>query len=283
MAEPSESKKVKDRSPAFPFISLERAIQRAGEFYAEEKRGTAPYTRVVLHWNYTETSSGGLQTLAALKHYGLMEDMGGTGLQKQVKLTDLALRILLDTRPDSPDRAEYIRQAAMTPPIVAELYKKWPDGLPGDGTLNHFLVLEKKFNQETAQTTRRILNENQRFAKLDGVKIQSEPPMIEDEEVINQKNQSPMLGPGDAQAVRKALQSAAQNVVASQIAPGTKSKVPHVEQFKTDDGVAIVMHFDDTPTGATWEFVSDVANFRAARLFKAEAAKKAASDEAPLA
>lgn len=267
MAELSQSKKVKDRSPAFPFIALERALQRAGEFYAEEKRGAAPYTRVVLHWNYTETSSGGLQTLAALKHYGLMEDVGGTGVQRQVRLTELALRILLDTRPDSAEREGYIRQAAMMPPIVTEIYKKWPEGLPGDATINHFLVLEKKFNQETARTTRRILKENQEFAKLAAKQLQSEDAEIETEDVIKVETQNRMAGGADTEGARKVAPSVPQKVRVT-------TNAPHVEQFTTEDGEQISIHFDGKPTSATWEFLSDYATYRGARMKKVEAAQK---------
>src|SRR5437870_4860818 len=140
-AELVEFKKTRDRSPSFPFISLEAALRRAHEFYAHERRSAAPYEVAANHWGYSASSSGAVQTVAALKQYGLMADEGSGKLRK-VKLTELALRILLDTRDDSTERTKYIRQAARTPPIVQGIYEKWEGTLPSDASLNHFLVLE---------------------------------------------------------------------------------------------------------------------------------------------
>lgn len=157
-------KAAKDRSPNFPFISLEQALVRAAQFYGQEKRGSAPVAAVAAHWNYSPSSSGLLQTIAALKSYGLMED-DGSGETRKVRLTDLAFRILLDQRPDSVEREQFKRQAALRPNIAAEIKEKWPTGLPSGPTLSHFLVLERGFNQQTALRVSKILEENESFTK----------------------------------------------------------------------------------------------------------------------
>jgi len=162
-----EPKKAKERSPSFPFISLQYAIERARQFFAQERRGSTVLPIAAKHWNYSPSSSGALQTVAALKSYGLLQDEG-SGDQRKIRLTDMALRIILDDRPDSQERQRFIRQAALTPIVTAEVYNKWPDGLPSDATLNHWLVLEKAFSQETALKVTKIINENQAFAKIEG-------------------------------------------------------------------------------------------------------------------
>src|SRR4051812_5063904 len=88
------------RSPAYPFISLKAAVERARIFYDKEKRNSANVQVAVKHWDYKAKSSGGVQTVAALKAFGLMKDIG-TGDARQVQLTELGLRIILDTRVDS--------------------------------------------------------------------------------------------------------------------------------------------------------------------------------------
>jgi hypothetical protein len=45
------------------------------------------------------------------------------------------------------------------------VYEKWPDELPSDGTLNHFLVLERGFNPQNAVKVIRILKENEGFTR----------------------------------------------------------------------------------------------------------------------
>lgn len=178
MADVTETRKAKDRSPVFPFISLEAALGRARQFYEEEKRGVAPFVRAALHWNYSASSSGALQTIAALKNYGLMSESGGTGPSRQLRLTDLALRILLDQRPESEERKEFLRLAAMSPAVSAEIYSKWPEGLPSDSTINHFLVLDKKFNESTALKVVKIVKENHAFASIQLSSNQSVNGMI---------------------------------------------------------------------------------------------------------
>jgi len=164
MASETTTRKTKERSPSFPFINLEQALMRAQKFYDQEKRGSAPLAVAAKHWGYSPSSSGSLQTVAALKSYGLMEDEG-SGPQRKVHLSDLALRILLDKRADSTEREILKRQATILPQIVLEIAEKWPEGLPSADTLNHFLVLERGFSQETASKTVKIIHENEQYTK----------------------------------------------------------------------------------------------------------------------
>jgi hypothetical protein len=197
-----DTKKVKDRSPNFPFISLEAALDRVRQFYAEEKRGVAPYSRIVMHWKYSPNSSGGLQTVAALKSYGLLAEIGGSGNARQFQLTELALRIILDTRPDSEERMRYIAEAALKPSVAATVHANWPDGLPSDSTINHFLVLELRFNEPSAIKAVKILKENQEFASLDAFDIGSQLAKIESEVDMETKpTQSPAASKAQSQSL----------------------------------------------------------------------------------
>ena len=45
----TDGRKGRERSPRFPFISLERALDRAATFYAAEKRGAAPFEAAAEH------------------------------------------------------------------------------------------------------------------------------------------------------------------------------------------------------------------------------------------
>src|SRR5688572_16075116 len=90
----------KHRSPAYPFVGLGKAVERAKALYAAEKRHAAPLNAVVTHWGYGGKSSGGLQTVSALKQFGFLVDTG-SGDDRKVQLTDLAFKILLDEVPNS--------------------------------------------------------------------------------------------------------------------------------------------------------------------------------------
>jgi hypothetical protein len=156
---------TKERSPNFPFISLGRALERAQQLYKHEKRGAAPFKVVAEHWGYSPSSSGALQTAGALKQYGLLADEDG-GKERKLRLTEIALRILIDTREDSTERDQLKRQAALMPPVAAEVYKLYPDALPSDATLHHYLALERGFNPDTAMRVIRILKENEGVARF---------------------------------------------------------------------------------------------------------------------
>src|SRR5437016_4500012 len=120
MSEETQPRATKERSPNFPFITLGRALERAEQLYRNEKRGAAPFDVAAADWGYSATSSGALQTVAALKQYGLVADEG-SGKDRKIRLTDLALRIILDTRDNSEEKEQLKRQAARTPSVAAEI------------------------------------------------------------------------------------------------------------------------------------------------------------------
>lgn len=154
--------KKRERGPNFPFIGLAAAIQRARQFYDKEKRGSAAVSVIATHWEYSPKSSGLIQTIAALKSYGLMDDEG-RGNARRLRLTDRALRILLDPRADSPERQEAIKQAVLSPTLSATIFEKFPNDFPSDTNLEHFLLFDLKFSPESAKAVVKIIKENNAF------------------------------------------------------------------------------------------------------------------------
>lgn len=166
---PSQAKRASThRSPAYPAIDLASAIDRARMFYKHEKRSGANVIVAVSHWGYGPLSSGGKQTLAALLSFGLMVDEGASD-SRQVRLSDLAFRILLDERPDSPERDDAIRRAALMPKIHQEILSKWPRLEVSDANLRHYLLVERKFNENGARDLIKELRATISFANLDKV------------------------------------------------------------------------------------------------------------------
>jgi len=139
--ETEKSKKKRMRSPAYPYTNLEAAIRRAREFYDREGRNSAPLAVAAKHWGYEPKSSGSNQTAAALMSFGLMQDEG-TGEKRKVKLTPNALKILLDTRTDSSEKAALIKQAALAPRIHKQIWDKWGATDVSDDNLRHALLFE---------------------------------------------------------------------------------------------------------------------------------------------
>ncbi|MES9923460.1 MAG: hypothetical protein ABW152_05200 [Candidatus Thiodiazotropha endolucinida] len=174
------------RGPSYPFINLESALQRAKQFKEKEGFNSARIVIAVSHWGYGAKSSGGLQTIAALKNYGLMSD-SGTGKERKVQLTSLARRILLDTRTESPKRDKAIQEAALNPKQFLELWSKCLEGgMPSDENMEHDLVFDRNFNENTAMDVVRLFKETIEFAKLDisdGLSHNNEESFVSDKDV----------------------------------------------------------------------------------------------------
>lgn len=142
-------KRREGRSPAYPFIPVQKALERAQELYTQESAHAAPLKSALGAWNYSPKSSGGRQTLATLKYYGLI-DVTGEGDERMIKISELGRKILLDKREDDAERKSLIRQVALMPSAHKALYQQYPSGLPSDGTVHHFLVFQKQFNDDAA-------------------------------------------------------------------------------------------------------------------------------------
>jgi hypothetical protein len=271
MNDVAELKKTKDRSPSFPYVSLERAIERARMFYAQEKRGIAPYTRAVLHWGMSESSSAALQTVSALKSYGLLSETGGSGKSRQLQLSDLALRILLDQRPESAERAACLREAARSPAVASDVYEKWPEHLPSDSTLSHYLVLERRFNEATVPSVIKILKENQQFAKLVDASALSVPMEITQDRVSEDARRLEALSRGESVLSTNHTQELASIAMVQTSQPSTETKaIGHTEQLASIDGeVTVSLHFSSKPDADFYEWIAFYASKKAEKMKQA--------------
>lgn len=142
-----DSKRNVNRSPEHPAVDLPTAIERAEELYeAEGFNWTSPEVATT-HWGYSPKASSGLRVVAALKHFGLLEDTG-SGKDRRVRLSDLARRIIRDKREDSPERRRAIREAALSPSIYGKLWGEWAKHgrLPSRGTMEYELERTWEFN-----------------------------------------------------------------------------------------------------------------------------------------
>lgn len=174
--EEDDSKKTRTRSPAYPYVNLETAIQRARAFYEKEGRNTAPLAVAAKHWGYEAKSSACAQTVAALIGFGLLEDEG-MGDKRRLRLTQSALKILLDTRTESSEKAALVRQAALAPRIHQQILDKWGAKGISDENLRHALIFEwePRFNENKVEGFIREYRDTIAFAKLsESDKISSE-------------------------------------------------------------------------------------------------------------
>lgn len=158
------------RSPNYPYIDLQDAIDRARQFHQHERRNAAPVSVAAKHWGYTGASSAASQTVAALVAFGLMQG-SGSGETRTVRLTQLALRILLDSRENAPERVEALKEAALSPAIHKQVMDRYPSGLPSNENLKHELLFnwEPSFNENAVDGFIRELRSTLSLAGLTSV------------------------------------------------------------------------------------------------------------------
>lgn len=160
---PAADRPKKDRSPSFPFVSLRKAVERAEQFATAHKRDAARLPTVAPTWGYGAKSSGLLQTAAALKQYGLVEDVGA-GEDRKIRLTDLARSIISDTRPGVKQSA--LQTAARNPKLFAEYIDRWVPDSPADGHCVSELEHDRGFTPDAAKSFLRAFKLTVAYAGL---------------------------------------------------------------------------------------------------------------------
>jgi hypothetical protein len=158
-----DGKAKKDRSPSYPFISLKKAVDRAQSLFDGHRKEATRLSTLALTWNYSPSSSGLQQTVAAMKQFGLLED-SGTGPDRKVQISDLARRILSDLRPGVKEQA--IKEAARRPRLIAEYLASWLPDRPSDAHCVSELVFDRGFNEPAAKGFLRVFDETVAFAGL---------------------------------------------------------------------------------------------------------------------
>ncbi|MFQ5954863.1 MAG: hypothetical protein ACE5JZ_07360 [Kiloniellales bacterium] len=153
----------RERSPSFPYIPLEKAIERVRAMEQQHKQFEAVPAVVAKTWGITPKSSTFLQTIAALKAFGLTDDHG-VGKNRKLRVSDLARRILHDTRPGAREAA--LKEAASKPKLLRDYAVAWRTGRPSDEHCISELTLERGFTQEAATNFVRVFDDTFRFANL---------------------------------------------------------------------------------------------------------------------
>lgn len=143
----------KQRSPSFPIIPIDEAINRVRLIYERDRRAFTTANAVLEHLGYSSKkgmSGTSGRVVAALKQYGLLDEQGG-----QYRVSDLAFRIL-NLPDDSEERQELIRNAALAPPIFKKLLTFYQGEVPSDAALRSQLVLHEKFNPDSVDQFIRV-------------------------------------------------------------------------------------------------------------------------------
>lgn len=113
------------RSPKYPYISLDLAIERVRAIHGQIREHAQPREVVAKAYGKPATSSATLQTFATLLQYGLLENVMSNG-DRRLRVTGLAQDILHPHAP--PEKvARAKREAALSPLVFKELWERFGD------------------------------------------------------------------------------------------------------------------------------------------------------------
>lgn len=156
-------KRTHHRSPAYPMLKLEDAIEKARTIYNADKRSYTSRPVIVQHLGYKDENSGvGNRELSALRQYGLLEEKGG---EYRVSDTAYAILFLSDA---SDGRGAALAQAALSPTIFKDLWAKYRSDA-SEGTLKDFLIHKREFNPASVDQVVSNYKATIMFAKLTNV------------------------------------------------------------------------------------------------------------------
>lgn len=156
----------RNRSPAHPAFDLTTALERVRTLYDREHFSWTPLATALKYWGYGPQSSSGLRTLAALRHFALLDE-AGRGSSRRFTVSALGKTILLRQGSETQHRAA-IRAAALKPPIYAKLWVAWGVGrtLPSQTSMRYQLETEWGFNPNAIDVFVANLRSTLEFAGL---------------------------------------------------------------------------------------------------------------------
>ena len=162
MAENAESAGQRDRSPSYPLIPLEAALDRLADFEAHFKRSPARPDKVQGAWGIKAKARVD-RIAAALRYFGLL-DYQGAGKNRQIVISEEG-RKYLRAQQDEIKR-EVVKAAALRPKEIARYWDEWGEDRPADAACLDDLVLERKFSERGARQFLKVYDATITFAGL---------------------------------------------------------------------------------------------------------------------
>lgn len=252
----------KERSPAFPYIALELALNRAKKIYSEVRDHAQPREVLAKAYGKPATSSATIQTFATLLQYGLLENVAGPQ-GRRMRISALAQTILQPHAP--PEKArQAIQKAALNPPVFDELWTQYGDtnGLNESVPL-YYLTVERghdagrsTFTDKAARDVLRIYRDTLSFAGVSGRANNQQQP----------EHEGTALEPDFASKVLVRRDQPMRDTpvdLDDEVDEGWSE-----ERLIDDGGDEIKIRYRGKATAARYEFIRDYLDFKIKRLEK---------------
>jgi hypothetical protein len=246
MTDDADAAGPRDRSPGYPIVSLEMALQRLAEFEAHFKRSGARAEKVGDAWGITAKPYAG-RIVAALRYYGLL-DYQGSGTDRQVIVSDEGRKYLRAQQEDT--KREVIREAALRPKAIAKFWSKWGVDHPADAARLDELVINNGFSEAGARQFLKVYDATISYAKLsDSDKIISQEPSEAAMAPVEHATVGPNANPSSI--ARQLLDESPTSV------QYPKAKSPMLQEiFNLDEG-PVTLSFPSELSGESYEDLKD--------------------------
>jgi hypothetical protein len=152
-----------DGPQRYPFIPLRKALERARQLWEKASDHPVISTDAAQIWGYSPKASGGIQTVAALRYYGLIRSTS-VGHARRLRFTDEAKSYFLDERPEK--HAEAHKGFALKPKAMMVLWGMWKDRPPAQSIARSALKVDVGYSENSARELLAIYVDNLAFAKL---------------------------------------------------------------------------------------------------------------------
>ena len=156
----------KHRSPNYPGIDLEDAIDSVVKLYNSMGRNEFDSDDAITAWGYSSGSGPVRVRMAALRQFGLLD--GRRGESRRVSRTGL---VFATRDQSSPEYQEALRATAVRPPLFAKARDTMPNA--SDNALRQWLLMDEDFSDEGASRFVEVFRSTMRFAGLDNIGITS--------------------------------------------------------------------------------------------------------------
>jgi hypothetical protein len=195
MTEIVENTGQRDRSPAYPNITLKAALDRLTEFDTHFKRTPARPEKVGDAWGIKGKAYVD-RTAAALRYFGLIEYQGA-GKERQITVSDEGRKYLRAQQEET--KREVVKSAALRPKQIAKFWNEWGSNRPADAACLDLLVFKNGFSDKGAQDFLKIYDSTISYAGLtDSDKIDpiTGDEIPEEEAEVNGFTPNPPKPPG---------------------------------------------------------------------------------------
>lgn len=153
--------KKRHRSPNYPAVNLREAVERVKGILQKDGKAGAPPKLAAVHIGFQSAHGQAMSVLAALKKFGLLEEVKDRLVPSQRAIE------IVNLREDDPRRAQALKDAALSPPIYRELAEQHGStGLPADDVLEAELKTYRDFNPNAVAGFVKDFRDSLEFAGL---------------------------------------------------------------------------------------------------------------------